>query len=107
MAEILLDTVMDSIRLLPFLFFTYLLMELLEHHAGVRARRRIQTAGKAGPIWGRPAGGDATVRVLCCGIQSLRGKSDHPGNIVFYLSVHLGRDAADPGVGGGAVSDNR
>ena len=52
MAEILLDTVMDSIRLLPFLFFTYLLMELLEHHAGVRARRRIQTAGKAGPIWG-------------------------------------------------------
>lgn len=39
-------------KLLPFLFLTYLLMEWLEHRTGEGARRRIQTAGKVGPLWG-------------------------------------------------------
>ena len=32
--EVIKDTVFDSLRLLPFLFLTYLLMEFLEHRAG-------------------------------------------------------------------------
>lgn len=52
MWDILLDTVIDSVKLLPFLFLTYLLMETLEHKAGSRARNRIKTAGKFGPLWG-------------------------------------------------------
>ena len=31
MSEIILDSVIDSIKLLPFLFLTYLFMEWLEH----------------------------------------------------------------------------
>ena len=34
MLDVLLDTVLDSVRLLPFLFLTYLFMETLEHHTG-------------------------------------------------------------------------
>lgn len=52
MIEILHHTVLDSIKLLPFLFLTYLLMESLEHHTGEKARNRIRTAGKFGPVWG-------------------------------------------------------
>lgn len=52
MAEIILDSVMDSVKLLPFLFLTYLLMEALEHKTGSAARRRIRTAGKFGSVWG-------------------------------------------------------
>lgn len=52
MTEYLLDSLKDSVRLLPFLFLTYLLMEALEHKAGSAARKRIQTAGKFGPLWG-------------------------------------------------------
>lgn len=52
MTEIILDSVIDSVKLIPFLFLTYLLMEALEHKAGSAARRRIQTAGKFGPVWG-------------------------------------------------------
>lgn len=52
MWDILLDTVIDSVKLLPFLFLTYLLMEALEHKTGSRARNRIKTAGKYGPLWG-------------------------------------------------------
>lgn len=52
MFDILMDTILDSVKLLPFLFLTYLLMEMLEHHTGGKARNRIKTAGKFGPLWG-------------------------------------------------------
>lgn len=52
MADILFDTVLDSIKILPFLFFTYLLMEFLEHNTGNKARERIRHAGQFGPLWG-------------------------------------------------------
>ena len=52
MLDILLDTTVDSIRLLPFLFLTYLLMEALEHHAGGKVQEKIRSAGRFGPVWG-------------------------------------------------------
>ena len=52
MTEIIIDSVIDSIKLLPFLFLTYLFMEWLEHKTGSAARNTIRTAGKLGPVWG-------------------------------------------------------
>lgn len=56
MAHILLHTlehsVVDSVKLLPFLFLTYLFMEALEHHTGDKLQQRIRTAGTFGPVWG-------------------------------------------------------
>lgn len=52
MIDILLDSIIDNVKLLPFLFLTYLLMELLEHKTGAKARERIRTAGAYGPVWG-------------------------------------------------------
>ncbi len=52
MSEIILDSVIDSIKLLPFLFLTYLFMEWLEHKTGAATQNRIRTAGKLGPVWG-------------------------------------------------------
>ena len=54
--DILADTIWDSLRLIPFLFLAYLAMEALEHKAGEKARRRIQGAGKLGPLWGAALG---------------------------------------------------
>ena len=34
MIEIIKDTLIDSIKLLPFLFITYILMEYIEHKMG-------------------------------------------------------------------------
>ena len=45
-------TIEDSVKLLPFLFFTYLLMELLEHTTGGKVQNKIKDAGKVGPLWG-------------------------------------------------------
>ena len=45
-------TIEDSVKLRPFLFFTYLLMELLEHTTGGKVQNKIKNAGKVGPLWG-------------------------------------------------------
>jgi len=50
--DILLDTTFDTLKLLPFLFLTYLAMETLEHKAGEKAKEAIGKAGKAGPAIG-------------------------------------------------------
>ena len=50
------DTLGDSIKLLPFLFLTYLLMEILEHTTGNKVQNRIRNAGVVGPLWGGSLG---------------------------------------------------
>ena len=50
--EVILDTLLDSARLLPFLFVAYLAIELLEHYAGDRTDRLMQRAGRYGPVVG-------------------------------------------------------
>ena len=50
--EVIIDTALDSIKLLPFLYITYLLIELIEHKVGEAGRARIGAAKKSGPIWG-------------------------------------------------------
>lgn len=52
MLDILLDTIIDSLKILPFLFFTYLLMEYLEHKMSDKTKKVIKNSGKAGPIYG-------------------------------------------------------
>lgn len=52
MLDILLDTIIDSLKLLPFLFLTYLLMEYLEHKMSDKTKKIIKNAGKAGPLYG-------------------------------------------------------
>lgn len=52
MLEILEHTLLDSIKLIPFLFITYLLMEFLEHKASSKINKAIKKSGKYGPLIG-------------------------------------------------------
>ena len=52
MLHIIEDSVLDSARLIPFLFVTYLAMEYLEHKAGSRMQHTIRKSGKWGPVIG-------------------------------------------------------
>ena len=52
MTDILLDCVTDTVKLLPFLFVTYLLMEFIEHKTSDKTRTMIRRAGKWGPFFG-------------------------------------------------------
>ncbi len=46
------DGTVDTLKLIPFLFVTYLLMELIEHRTSDQTRTLIRKAGKFGPIIG-------------------------------------------------------
>lgn len=54
--EILEHTLLDNIKLIPFLFLTYLAMEALEHKAGDKTNQMVKKAGRFGPIAGSLAG---------------------------------------------------
>lgn len=52
MLDVILDTVMDAVKILPFLFLAYLLMEYIEHKTTKKSQKMIQKAGKVGPLIG-------------------------------------------------------
>ncbi len=54
--HVFLHSLEDTARLLPFLFLTYLLMELLEHKSGDAAARWLRGSGKVGPLLGGALG---------------------------------------------------
>lgn len=50
--EVVVDSLIDFLKLLPFLFLTYLLMEFLEHKTGEQMENTVRKAGKVGPLFG-------------------------------------------------------
>lgn len=56
MTEAFLDAVIDTLKLTPILFLTYLLMEYLEHHTGDKIKKILKNTKKAGPIIGSAFG---------------------------------------------------
>lgn len=52
MLEVLIDTAVDSIKLLPFLFIAYVIMEYIEHKTSEKSKSIVQKSGKFGPFLG-------------------------------------------------------
>lgn len=54
--HILEHTLLETVRLLPFLYLTYLIMEYIEHKTSNKVKDTIQKAGKFGPVLGAIVG---------------------------------------------------
>lgn len=52
MLEVFEDAIIDSVKLLPFLFITYLIMEYIEHKTKDKTKETIKKSGKIGPLVG-------------------------------------------------------
>lgn len=52
MWDVILETLIDSVKLIPFLFITYLIMEWIEHKTKEKTKETIQKSGKWGPLIG-------------------------------------------------------
>lgn len=52
MLDLLLDAIIDSVKLFPFLFITYLIMEYIEHKTKDKTKEAIKKSGKYGPLIG-------------------------------------------------------
>ena len=52
MLDIVQDTLIDALKILPFLFITFLLMEFFEHKLSNKSKETIKKSGRFGPILG-------------------------------------------------------
>lgn len=52
MSEVIQDTLLDTIKLLPFLFVAFLIIEFIEHKLSNKQENIISKSGKLGPIVG-------------------------------------------------------
>lgn len=52
MKEIIIDTILDSLKLIPFLFIAFLIIELVEHKLSNKNKDLISKSGKFGPLFG-------------------------------------------------------
>ena len=50
--EVVWESLVDTLKIIPFLFLTYLLMEFIEHKASGRTVELLERSGKAGPAIG-------------------------------------------------------
>jgi len=52
MLDVILDTLIDALKLLPFLFITFLVMELIEHKYSEKLSKKLAKVNKVGPVLG-------------------------------------------------------
>ena len=52
MLDIILDTIIDGLKLLPFLFIAFLIIELIEHKFNKKTVQIIEKSGRFGPLLG-------------------------------------------------------
>ena len=56
MLDVIVHTLLDGIKLIPFLFIAFLILELLEHKLSGKNKKIIEKSGKFGPIIGSMLG---------------------------------------------------
>ena len=52
MHDVFLHGLLDTLKIIPFLFLTYLLMEFIEHKAEDKTKRFMERSGVLGPLVG-------------------------------------------------------
>ena len=56
MIDVIVDTLLDVLKLIPFLFIAFLLIELIEHKFSKKTTNMIKKSGKFGPLVGSTLG---------------------------------------------------
>ena len=88
MVDIILDTVIDFLKLLPFLFITYLVMEWIEHSAHEESQNLIKKAGPFGPILGAVLGVFPQCGFSAAGSTFYAGRIISMGTLIaIYMST--------------------
>ncbi len=88
MLEIIEHTLVDSIKIIPFLFLTYLLMEWLEHKAGKKTQDLIERSGQFGPVIGSVLGAVPQCGFSAAASNLYAGKVITMGTLMaIYLST--------------------
>lgn len=84
--DIIIDAVSDSIRILPFLFLAFLILEFLEQHSGKLNQKMLIHFRKAGPVLGALLGCIPECGIPILGANLFSASLISPGTL---LSVFL------------------
>ena len=88
MVDIIMDTLVDFLKLVPFLFITYLIMEWIEHNAHEGSENLIKKSGKFGPIIGSVVGAIPQCGFSAAGSTFYAGRVISAGTLIaIYLST--------------------
>ena len=88
MIEILLDAALDCVKILPFLFLSYLAVEYTEHRMSQKTKNWIYRAGKAGPVLGGLIGIIPQCGFSAAAAGLFAGKIVTPGTLIaVFLST--------------------
>ena len=82
--HILEHSILDSLKMLPFLFAAFLIIEAVEQFSSGFLNRALAKFGKAGPV-----------RFFGCRFQPLRGAYHYAWNTDGSLPLHLRRGDSD------------
>ena len=88
MLDVVLDTLVDGVKLLPFLFLTYLAMEYIEHKTTAKTKNTIKKSGKLGPLVGGILGAFPQCGCSTAGSNLYAGRVITLGTLIsIYLST--------------------
>lgn len=88
MLDVVLDTLVDGVKLLPFLFLTYLAMEYIEHKTTAKTKNTIKKSGKLGPLVGGILGAFPQCGFSTAGSNLYAGRVITLGTLIsIYLST--------------------
>lgn len=96
--HIIEHTLIDSLKMLPFLFVAYLLIEMLEHKASDKLQHALSRSGNFGIVVGALLGCVPQCRLLGCGCQLLFGADYYTGNDDVSVSCDVRRGGAHAAV---------
>ncbi len=87
--DILLDTLIDAVKLLPFLLIAYLIMEWLEHKTTNKTRQAIKKSGKFGPLIGGILGAFPQCGFSVTATNLYAGRVITLRNIICSISINI------------------
>ena len=88
MLDVIFDTLIDFVKLLPFLFITYYVMEWIEHNASSASNNLIKKSGKLGPVIGGVLGVVPQCGFSAAGSTFYAGRVISLGTLIaIYLST--------------------
>ena len=91
MLDVLIDALVDSLKMLPFLFVAYLLIEYLEHKASAKMKSSLQRLGPFGPVGGALLGvvpqDEQVFEYDCDGVPTVKLPEDSPVRKALYQII--------------------
>ena len=91
MLDLIVDSLLDSVKLIPFLFLAYLAMEYLEHKTGERASKLIRRPGTKPSSHGRSGSGHPVLAHLAPVAGGLLGAVPQCGFSAAASNLYAGR----------------